>query len=206
MSSSLPRLEDSIRTHFLPHLKEDGFTGSGRNFRRVINGWIQVVNVQGTRYGGQFAINLGLQPVSIPDCLGNNPEPKKIIESLCEFRKRLAERGVDQWWDYDRSQDSMDAAVVTAAGVYVRIGRPLLSRLGRPDSPLNLVSIEDIKNGRFDFLGFIYTNVRMALVYARLRKAEGKLAESKAFAEYGLAHVGSAVGLKNEFRKILIAG
>jgi len=198
MSASSPRLEVSIRTHLLPHLKEDGFSGSGRTFRRVINGWIQVVSVQGSRYGGQFAINLGVQPVSVPDVLGNIPEPKTITEPLCEFRRRLAESGEDQWWDHGRSQDSMDAAVLAAVGVYLRVGRPLLARVGGPDSPLSSVSAEDLKNGKVDFLGFGSTGVRMALVFARVRKAEGKLAESRAFAGYGLAHIGSATALRAE--------
>src|SRR5919109_238405 len=111
MSASSPRLETSIRTYFLPYLKEDGFGGSGRTFRRVSSGWIQVVNLQGSRYGGQFAINLGVQPVGVPDVLGTNPDSMKITEPLCEFRRRLSEAGADQWGGHDGTQSGMDAAV-----------------------------------------------------------------------------------------------
>lgn len=74
---------------------------SGRTYRRTRNGQIHVVNIQGSRYGGKFAINLAIQPVTIPDVLGNDPDSKKITESKCEFRKRLSESGEDQWWSYD---------------------------------------------------------------------------------------------------------
>ncbi len=202
MSASPPRLELSIRSHLLPRLKEDGFSGSGRTFRRIINRWIQVLNVQVSRHDGQFAINLGIQPISVPDVLGNAPDPKKITESRCEFRRRLSESGEDQWWDYSPSQESMDVAVLGAADVYVRVGRPLLARLGAVDSPLSLISPEDFKEGRTDFLGFGSTNVRMALVFARMRNAEGKLAESRGFAEYGLSYVGRATLLQAELERL----
>jgi hypothetical protein len=101
MSTHIASLEVAIRKCLAPCLREDGFAGSGRTFRRVLNGWIQVVNVQGSRYGGRFSINLGLQPLAIPDVVGNVPDPKKIREELCEFRRRLSESGADQWWTHD---------------------------------------------------------------------------------------------------------
>src|SRR5688572_8491753 len=170
MSSTSPRLETSLRSHLLPHLKADGFAGSGRTFRRVINDWIQVVNVQGSHSGGQFAINMGLQPLRVPDVLGNDPDPKKITEPSCEFRRRLTESGADQWWKHDPTQASMDPAVIAAAELYVRVGRPLLNRAAERDSPVNSVTADDLKNGTFNFYGWGSTEVRMALVLARIRK------------------------------------
>lgn len=199
MSDSVPRLETAIRNRLVPHLREDGFKGSGRTFRRVVNGWIQIVNVQGSRYGGKFAINLAIHPSTIPDVLGNEPDLKRITESHCEFRRRLAETGSDQWWEHDSSQASMDAAVSAAADVYVRKGRPILVDTCLLTSPLLTVSPEDFARDHFNFCGFGSTKTRMALVLARLRKAEGRFAESRAFAAQGLASVGSADGLRREF-------
>ena len=204
MTPTSPRLEISIRTHLLPHLKEDGFSGSGRTFRRVINDWIQVVNVQGSKYGEKFAINLGLQPLSVVDVLGNAPDPKKITEPSCEFRRRLTESGVDQWWDHNDSQASMDSAVIAAAQVYVRIGRSLLSGIGNPDSSFCSVTARDFSEGQVDLFGFGSANVRAALIFARIRKAEGRLRESRDFAAYGLANVGRATGLKAELERLIM--
>lgn len=203
MSDPAPRLETSIRRYLGPHLREDGFAGSGRTFRRLTNGLIQVVGVQGSRYGGQFAINLAVQPATIPDVLGNAPDLKKITESHCEFRRRLAESGADQWWEHDMSQAGMDVAVAAAADVYVRIGRPALGAVSSPTSPLHTVSPEEFANDDFNLCGFGSTKVRMALVLARLRKAEGRVAESVAFAVQGLASVGTAVGLRREFELLI---
>ena len=192
MSTSAPRLESSIRAYLRPHLKEDGFAGSGRTFRRVTNNLIQIVNIQGFSYGGKFAIYLGIEPLDIPDVTGRQPDPEKITESECEFQRRLTEAGVDQWWAHRRTAESMDAAVRAAAEVYVRVGRPMLAALSAPDSPIFSMTPEQMPKFREHLRGFGSTDCRMALVLGRLRKAQGRLAEAKGFADYGLASVGPA--------------
>jgi Domain of unknown function (DUF4304) len=126
MSGSTPRLESSIKDHLSPILKSDGFVGSGRTFRRVSGDLIQVLQVQGSRYGGKFAVNLGIQPLSIPDVVGNAPDASKIKAELCEFRRRLSEsKRAHQWWEHTASKQSMDTAVRAAAAVYAAVGRRL---------------------------------------------------------------------------------
>jgi hypothetical protein len=202
VSETVPRLEVAIRSHLLPHLKNDEFSGSGRTFRGIANGWIQVVNVQGSRYGGQFAINLAVHPASIPDVAGNKADMNKITEAGCEFRRRLSESGADQWWEHDGSRPSMDAAVAAAADVYVRCGRPLLKRMTAADGPLDCISPQDFVDDAFNFCGFGSTKVRMALALARLRRAQGRFTKSRAFAAHGLANVGAATALKHEFEQL----
>jgi hypothetical protein len=202
MTNAVPRLEVSIKNHFSPLLREDGFAGSGRTFRRTVEDVVQVVNVQSSRYGGEFAINLALQPLAIPDALGNSPDPKKITESLCEFRRRLAESGADQWWQHDATQTGMDRAVREAAEVYVRVGRMLFDGTSGPTSALHAISPAQLEKSKFYLNGFGTTKVRLALALARLRKANGNLAEAKEFADYGLARVGSAVALRRELEAL----
>jgi Domain of unknown function (DUF4304) len=196
--TSMPRLETAIRSILAPHLREDGFSGSGRTFRRVRNSWIQVVHVQGSRSGGSFAINLAIHPLDILDVRDEAPDPKTITDDLCEFRRRLAETDMDQWWEHQASVDSMNCAMTEAARVYARVGRPQLDTICGSESPMHRVRAVDLKEGSFDFLGFESTSVRMALALSRLRKSEGRLDESKAFACYGLANLGRAIGLRDE--------
>jgi len=202
MITSQPKLESSIRAHLQPRLKEDGFTGSGRTFRRVRGRLIQVVNVQGSRYGGQFAINLGMQPVDLPDILGKEPDQKKISEPDCEFRKRLSDDGTDQWWKHDSTVESMDSAVLAASDVYVRIGRPLLEFLSGPDSPIFTLTPSQMPAFRAALRGFGSTDSRMAWVLARIRKADGRIDEARELATYGLKHVGMAVSLRAKLKEI----
>jgi len=195
MSTSLPRLEGSIRAYLRPHLKADGFAGSGRTFRKLTHNLIQVVNVQGFSYGGKFAINLGIQPLDIRVITGTRPDPKKITEPECEFRRRMTEAGVDQWWAHGATAESMDEAVRAAADVYVRVGRPMLAALGAPDSPIYSMTPEQMPSFRQRLLGFASTDCRMALVLGRVRASQGRLNEARAFATFGLAHVGPACSI-----------
>lgn len=195
------RVETIIKSRFAPMLREDGFIGSGRTFRRTRNGQIHVVNVQGSRYGGQFAINLAIQPVTIPDVLGNEPDLKKITEVACEFRKRLSEFGADKWWKYD-DLESLEKAMGDAAKVYEAFGRPAFEAMSMQPSPLETMTATQLSDGPLGFNGFGTTKVRLALVLARLREAEGRIVDAVSFAEYGLKHAITAFGFRSELGRI----
>ena len=77
MNVTSPRLEVSIRAYLVPHLKQDGFSGSGRTFRRVTNNWIQVVNVQSSRYGGAVRDQLGAPILVRPRLFRESSQPKE---------------------------------------------------------------------------------------------------------------------------------
>jgi len=199
------RIETAIREHLAPVLRADGFAGSGRTFRRVVGDWIQVVNVQGSRYGGQFAVNLGLQPSCIPDVKGNVPNPKKITVDLCEFRRRMSDSTSreDKWWKHDATDASTAAAVLDAARTYSQTGRSLLAEATADSADLNMVSVGGFAAGKFDFLGFGSAQCRMAFAMARLRKAQGLSAEAREFANHALACVGTASLLRAEIEAFL---
>lgn len=205
MKTSAPRIESAIRDHLAPFLRADGFSGSGRTFRRTVGGWIHVVNVQGSRYGGQFAVNLAAHPIAIPDLRGDAPDPKKITEELCEFRRRMSdsEARQDKWWKHEATTESMAAAVRDAADTYTRAGRRLLNEVTAENADLNIVTPEDFAAGRFNFLGFGSTESRMALALARLRKAQGQSSQAQAFATYALEHAGTAAFLKTQAQALI---
>jgi hypothetical protein len=194
-----PRLEASLREHLVPVLRAEGFSGSGRTFRRVIDEFVEVVSVQGSRYGGQFAVNLAIHPLSIPDVLGEIPDPKRITEELCEFRRRLSESGADQWWKHEGTRDTMDMAVKAAAAVYRSKGSQLLENVL---VPLYSLTPEAFESGQYDLQGFGSTKVRMALALARFRQAKGRAEEAKKFAAIGLAAVGNAPALRKALEHI----
>ena len=201
--NALHRLEISIKDHLSPILRADGFTGSGRTFRRVTGDFVQVLNVQGSQTGGQFAINLGIQPLRIPDVRGEKTDPKKITEVLCEFRRRLSESGADQWWKYGATQESMNDAMSAAAAVYRSKGREILEGFESPASPFHIVTAESFKNGDYDLHGFGSTEVCMALALARFKKAQGLSDQAIKFAHIGLASVGNASLLRAELQGIV---
>jgi hypothetical protein len=202
MSGSPPRLELSIKNHFVPILRADGFSGSGRNFRRVASDLILALQVQSSRDGGKFAVNLGIHPLAVPDALGGLPDPKKIVVTLCELRRRLSEHGSDQWWGYEATQTSMDEAVVRAARVYEMTGRRLFAEQTSPSSPLYLCTSEKFGVGDFDLSGFATTKARLARLFSIMRGASGNRDEQRAFARIGLESVGRATALKIELEAL----
>jgi hypothetical protein len=159
--------------------------------------------VQGSRYGGQFAINLGLHHIAIPTVIGEVADPKTITEPDCEFRRRLSEDGSDQWWVHDETQESMDFAMSEAAGVYIKVGRPMLSVLAADDSPIFSFHPNQMPEFRQCLKGFGSTDARIALVLARINIVLGREEVAHRFAEYGLSHAGKALSLKAQLEEII---
>ncbi len=153
-----------------------------------------------------FAVNLGIQPVSVPLLSGDTPDPKRLREMECMFRRRLAVQKSDQWWSYEGNQASMDAAAEDACAVYEQVGKRQLEAMAEPDSPVNTVTASAFAAGEFDFSGFGNTRVLMAWTLARMRKSAGNEEESRAFARAALEEIGdrpSGSSLKAELRELI---
>jgi hypothetical protein len=196
------RIELAWRDHLAPVLREAGFKGSGRHFRRIVNGFAECISLQGSRYGGKFAINLGIQPLSIPDVMGNDVDPRKIDEISCEFRRRLSETDCDQWWSYTQLISSKVSAAENAAEMFQRNGLKYFAEMTGDESPLLTVNPISFESGLFDFRGFKATEVRMARSLSLLRLASGDIRSSKDFARIALEKMGSGVGLRVELNRL----
>jgi hypothetical protein len=192
MEPRKPRLDSAIRLHLAPLLRAEGYTGSGHTYRRTVGEWIHVVNVQGSRYGGEFAVNLGLQPLGIPDSNGGLPNPKSITEEVCTFRRRMAESPAaeHQWWPHDGTEEGMSIAVRQAAAVYDKVGRRLMERATSEHSDLCSVSPEAFARGIFDSFGFCHDGSGTAFILAQMRRDSSRLDEAKAFAAHALQTAG----------------
>lgn len=199
MTEATPRLETAIREHLAPLLRADGFKGSGRRFHRTVGPWIEVLTVQGSRWGASFCVNLAIHYAAAPDVVGAPCEPGKMTEAHCEFRRRLAEANTDQWWEHGADAASMSTAVRAAAELYVRKGRDYFSQARRALEELTPL---DLVDGRFDLCGFGSTATRTGLALARIRQIEGNTEASRGFARFALENIGSAVALKRELRAL----
>jgi len=192
------RIENAWREHLVPTLRLKGFKGSGRQFRRIVNQFAECVSLQGSHHGGSFAINLGLQPLSIPDVMGNVVDPRKIDEVSCEFRRRLSKNTSDQWWSYTQLRSSKITAVQNSAEIFEQFGLMYFSEMTGENSPLLCVDPISFDSGLFDFRGFNSTKVRMARSLSLLRFASGDTQASRDFARVALKAIGAGVGLRVE--------
>jgi len=78
------------------HLRTLGFKGSGQNFRKVEDDYVFVINIQGSRWGDVFFINLGAQPMFIP------AECDASLSSLKEYECVMRQRVGEEWsWSLD---------------------------------------------------------------------------------------------------------
>jgi Domain of unknown function (DUF4304) len=196
------RIEHAWRDYLAPVLRSAGFKGSGRHFRRIVNQFAECVSLQGSQYGGKFAINLGIQPLSIPDVMGNDVDPRKINEISCEFRRRLSETGCDQWWSYTQLKSSKIVAAQNAAAIFERSGLKYFAEMTCDNSPLLAVDPISFESRFLNFSGFGATEVRMARSLSLLRLASGDARASQDFARIALKKMGSGVGLQQELNKL----
>jgi hypothetical protein len=195
-------VDAAIREFFAPALRTDGFSGSGRTFRRIINGFICVVNVQSSRSGGQFAINLGLHPVAIPMTGSKRLDVKNIAAADCEFRRRLSAGGADKWWLHPLDSD-LPNALKDACQLYETVGRSLFAKQTATDAPLLTVTSAQFETEGIFLSGFGTTDVRQAYVLALMRYLANEREEAAAFARIALARLGSSGGLKRELEEIV---
>lgn len=99
-------LRAAINGRIAPLLRQMGFKGSGRNFRRNradFSDWISIGKGQRS-YEGYFAIELGCHPL-LPLQPGKDLKPRTFSD--CWFWTRLRPHGKDdQWWNADPVSNS----------------------------------------------------------------------------------------------------
>lgn len=194
-----------LRDEFAPKLRELGFKGSGSNFRRIRGEVINTINIQGNKYGGSSAVNLGLHltflPVNWKDQL---PDTKKIKELDCEFRNRLAPKGKhDYWWKYETLFKSPSKQVSHLIDTYLKVGEPAFSKYDTVEKVADMISIEEIFSDNYIKAFGGMTEVRAALTMARIHQHLGDSDLARAFASAGMANLGRATVLEPQFREVL---
>jgi hypothetical protein len=191
-------INDGWRDCFAPVVRGADFRGSGQNFYRTTEAFVLVVNVQGLSAGGKFCVNLGIQPLMLPEA--KLPKPK---EYECAFRQRLTEGRDDLWWPYDQDRASIVAAASGAARLFGTRGIELFTQQGFADSPILHVKAAEFAEGNNRFSGFGGRNANVARILSELRYAGGEAKEARAFAQIGLEWVGPhATGLRAKLDRL----
>ena len=117
-----------------PALREVGFRGSGQNYRKADGDFVFVINFQGSRWGDNFYVNLGAQPVFIP--AEGNADLVKLKEYECMLRKRV---GNDWPWEMsDETFASLQTEIISAQAAFFDHARTLRKAL-EMDAPETLL-------------------------------------------------------------------
>ena len=196
---------DVLKSEFAPKLRGLGFLGTGNHFRRLNGEIINAINIQGNKYGGSCAVNLGLHLTFLPlTWCSALPDVRKIKEIDCEFRTRLSpDMKSDYWWEYGGLRNSPTQSARHLIDTYLERGEPHFQQYDSVEKIAAMISVDEIKQGSYLYTFGGITSVRAALAMARVHTHLGNTIESKQFAEAGLENIGNASLLRREFESIL---
>jgi hypothetical protein len=197
--------QSQVKLVLEPVLVADGFRASGTTYRRSLGEVIHVLTLQGSAHGGQCCVSLGIHLTFLPTVgAAKTCAPSKITDPECEFRTRLAPPGdTDFWWSYGTTEHEARTSAESILHRYREVGVPYFQRFSKfPDDFIRVSPAMLASDAPLPFPGR-NTEVRRALSLSRIALYTGRVADAHQFAEFGLARVGPAVALKNEFRKIL---
>lgn len=199
------RFHELLKQDFFPVLRADGFKGSGTTFRRVQADRIDVVNVQGSRYGGQCCVNVAVHFPFLPSAGGISvSEPKKLKEYECAFRNRLHEASEsDHWWTYGTNDSEAKASLASLIDIYRRRGALFFAKFEPFPQVFEQITPAEADAGDLSNMpSGNLTQVLAVLTMARIMNHLGHHEKCRGFAEVGLRHLGGATGLRAEFERL----
>jgi hypothetical protein len=182
--------KDQFAAHLTPILRARNYKGSGATLRKVEGDCVFVVNFQLSRNSEEFFINLGGQPLAIPDEGDDKPNQKQLKEYGCVFRERVGKE-----WPRALKPESifelrarLDRSVAAFEGKLAGVAERV-----RSEAPAALLKK----------LPFGSPPARGALHLARLSQALGDSARCRSYVEIGLELAGPrATILIAELRKL----
>lgn len=204
MAGGLDSVLAALHQEFIPRLRELGFKGSGKNFRRVRGETINAINIQGSSTSVRFYVNLGLHLSFLPAGYRDEPIPAgKIKEIDCEFRWRLHPQ--DNWkidWSYGGSGEESAAIARNVLQAYLDYGEPAFQRFPTAEVLADAIPLDRMKSGKWNVAPLTGTEIRFILTFARIHSHLGDRELARQFAELGLSRLGSATGLLADFQEL----
>ena len=201
------RFYKALRRTLFPLLRSQGFVGKGTTFRRLNGEVIQVLNIQGSIYGGQCCVNLAIHLTFLPAAGGDQVDPESIVESQCEFRTRLAPAGLsDYWWEYGKTEVQAEASVSHMVELYQSRGAPYFERHRSFPGPFGSITPQQLEADDFgDFPIPIGGPVQAAVTMVRIAQYLGRKDQAKEFARIALSRWERGTALRAELEQILNA-
>jgi len=199
------RFHGLLKRDFLPLLRADGFKGSGTTFRRTLPDRIDIVNIQGSQFGGQCCVNVAAHFSFLPSADGGCvADPKKLKQYERASRTRLHEANEsDHWWTYGASDSEAKANVASLIDTYRRRSASFFGRFEPFPQVFEQITPAEIEAGDLSNMppGSL-TVVLAALTMARIMNHLGRIEKCRKFAEVGLRHVGGAAALRAELERL----
>lgn len=126
-----------------PHLRAQGYRGSGTTLRRIAEPAVEVFNVQASSDGSRCYFNLGLHLTFLPAAGGQIVVPNELTESQCAFRSRIDPPPGQQFgWAYGSSAQDAESNVECALLEWERQAKPFFEAHSYPSGLARL--LEDL--------------------------------------------------------------
>jgi hypothetical protein len=197
------RFHGLLRVELSPKLRRDGFRGSGNTYWRVSGERVDVVSVQGSRYGDACCVNLGAHYLFLPSEGGGVTDLRKFKEYHCVFRERLREEGEeDHWWYYGENEAAALAGAAGLLDTYTRRAGLFYARFGPFPEVFERITPAQLDAGDFSQMPPGPTQVIAILTMARMMLHLGQPDRCREFAEVGLRQAGLATGLIPELERL----
>jgi Domain of unknown function (DUF4304) len=124
-----------------PHLRAQGYRGSGTTLRRIEEPVVQVFNVQASSGGDRCYFNLGVHLTFLPAEGGQLVAPGELKESHCAFRSRIDPPAGQQFgWSYGSNAKEAEANVERALVEWERQARPFFEEHSYPTGLTHLLA------------------------------------------------------------------
>jgi hypothetical protein len=198
------RFHRLLRQEFFPLLRAAGFRGKGTTFTRQVGPRLDVVNVQGSVYGGQCCVNLGVHFTFLPTPVGGLvTDPTRLRDYDCEFHDRLhGAREGDFWWSYGGSDAEARRQVRHLVRLFERRGHAFFARFEPFPAVFEAITPEQVEAG--DLAGYPVPEPTLwvALTLARIMRHLGRTRRARQFAAVGLRHVGDIEEVRAELEQL----
>jgi Domain of unknown function (DUF4304) len=172
-----------------PVLRGLGFRGAGQNYRKAEGDFVFVINFQGSRWGDNFYVNLGAQPVFIP--AEGDADLRKLKEYECMLRRRV---GAEWPWEMSDERFVVLAADLTSSQAKFFGNAQTLRGALAADAPDDL--LRRFSSGT--------TAAHATLHLARAAAKLGHLESARRLVDRGLELAGDAAsGLRSQLRRVL---
>lgn len=183
-----------LAKHLYPHLRAQGFRGSGTTLRRLDLPMVNVFNVQASSGATRCYLNLGVHLTFLPPEGGQLVEPQELGEAQCAFRSRIDPPGDQLGWYYGSSESEAEAQVRRIVGEWERQAEPFFAEHSYPQGVARLLEGALASNARPKHL----------LTLARIAENLGSREQAELLGRAALERVSpSASGLKYEITQFL---
>ncbi len=176
---------DCIKERLVPALEQHGFNRNGiDNYQRYMKPFIHCIWLQARSEGDAICVNFGVHLDFLPIVgISDNIPIEKIEQIHCEIKDRLAS---SRWWPALPAKEQVTSLIT----VLKQEGMPYFERFSSFPGIFDSITVNDIESGKAIQCLPRMTNIRIALLLARVNEHVGKKEMAVQFAQYGLKNIG----------------